>query len=419
MKKILFISMTLLISVSLHAQETQSKSSCKKLGYKFDKKKEACKEKKTSKRKRCEKSLGTWSEKGKCSGKLKSKAKRAYKVIMKAAKKEGYEDKLSHEEFKKMAKDLANYSKRKKVRLKKIKISFKDTGKRGGVTGKQLKRKVIKEYGSGYKLYHLEEDSDIKITEEVKEIQVVLESETIAFGVPASTFPPNDHNFSGEGKAAMYNLIYREGYSVFNVTIVESSASALANTSGKYKFSSSTKDSAKKNKLIGLATARGVSTVALMHELFDTSGMKLLVVNKDKNIASGPKSCYKSGYQSGDELPSEYADACVKALKGDKSAQKVLSKFYNQYQYVKVKVEYVKIPDEETIKIIEEYITEIPNAQGILAKFESGKKKKTRKFKKKKSHFKFKRKRVKKKRFKNFLKKIFGGKPKTLKCPKF
>jgi hypothetical protein len=400
------IRLTVILSFALMSFAfAESKSSCKKKGYKFDKKNSSCKSSKISKRKRCERKSGTWNEdNGKCEGvvKLKSKEKRALKLVKKAAKKSKHGKKLTGPELIELAKDLAKYAKKKKVRLKKIKISFDSTGKKNNTTAAQLKS------GSKAKLYHIDEGADEKsISKSITEIEV--ETETRDITVPTNFFPPNLHKYTAQGKQALINAIVGDddSWSVFNIRIVESSASKLANTGGDYKFSRGASNSKKIDKLKGLALARSNSTKEMLAGQFKD----LLIINDKKAIVSGPADVFGTGDSSGDEAPSDIKSAAKNLTK---SNRKKVSEFYNKFQYVKLKVEYMK--ETKVIKkILTDEIKEIPNAEGILAQFSKNKKyKKLRK----RSKFKLKFRRKKKtKRHKPKRKK--GKKYKPLLCPKW
>ncbi len=410
--KYLLMSATLLFSITGFAE---TKKECKKKGFEFDKKTQSCKQEKTKKREKCEKQAGTWKEEsGKCEGqiKLKGKEKKALKLVEEAAKNDQAGSQLSQPELIAMAKDLASYAKRNKVKLDKIKISFADTGTRDGIDGKDLKRKVIKEF-KGFKLYHIEEGT----TEKEKVIEgpdeVLVERAEADIEIPTNFFPPNYHQYTDEGRENLLNAIINgadDDFHVFNITIVESSASRLANTAGDFDFSPSDNNQQKQQKLLGLAMARSNSTEAMLKKEFPD----LLITNKKNAIISGPADCFGTGDTSGQPAPANVVSAC----KGQGS-KKTVSEHYNQFQYVKLHVEYMK---ETPIikKILETEIEEIENARGILAKFEHNKKYKSKitkrnSFKKffKKFKIKTSTKKYKPKRNKS------RGKYRTLDCPKF
>lgn len=401
-------SLIVLLSVFMMSTTfAETKKECKKKGYKYDKRKQSCSDEMTSKRKRCEKNAGTWSESsGKCSGKLKGKEKKAFKIVQKAAKKSRHGKKLSTAELVELAKDLASYAKKKKVRLKKIKIKFDTTGKKENTTGEQLEEVSSKQ---GVKLYHIDEGSRT-VNTPTEKIDINIETMEKDIEIPTNFFPPNEYNYTSEGKAGLLNAIIDEDESwhIFNVTIVESSASKLANTAGKYDFKSGDSDSVKQRKLKGLALARSSETAKmLMQELPD-----ITVIDKKNAIVSGPRDVFGTGDQSGEEPPSDIVSA---ARNLNSRNRKKITEFYNQYQYVKLKVEYMK-ETKEVVKVLEDNKEVIPNAEGILAKFSHNKK-----IKRKRTGRGFRLKFKKRRKTKRYRPKKRRGKTKykTLPCPKW
>jgi hypothetical protein len=412
-------SLIVLLSVFMMSTTfAEAKKECKKKGYKYDKRKQSCSDEMTSKRKRCEKNAGTWSESsGKCSGKLKGKEKRAFKIVQKAAKKSRHGKKLSTAELVELAKDLASYAKKKKVRLKKIKIKFDTTEKKENTTGEQLEEVSSKQ---GVKLYHIDEGSRT-VNTPTEKIDINIETMEKDIEIPTNFFPPNEYNYTSEGKAGLLNAIIDEDESwhIFNVTIVESSASKLANTAGKYDFKSGDSDSVKQRKLKGLALARSSETAKmLMQELPD-----ITVIDKKNAIVSGPRDVFGTGDQSGEEPPGDIASAAKNLNSRNRNLssrnRKKITEFYNQYQYVKLKVEYMK-ETKEVVKVLEDNKEVIPNAEGILAKFSQYKKIKKR-FKRIKISRGFKLKIKRRKRTKRYKPERRRGKTKykILPCPKW
>lgn len=401
-------SLIVLLSVFMMSTTfAETKKECKKKGYKYDKRKQSCSDKMTSKRKRCEKNAGTWSESsGKCSGKLKGKEKRAFKIVQKAAKKSIHGKKLSTAELVELAKDLASYAKKKKVRLKKIKIKFDTTGKKENTTGEQLEEVSSKQ---DVKLYHIDEGSRT-VNTTTEKIDINIETMEKDIEIPTNFFPPNEYNYTSEGKAGLLNAIIDEDESwhIFNVTIVESSASKLRNTEGIYSFNKNDPSTKKLKKLKGLALARSSETAKMLIQ--ELPGIR--VIDKKNAIVSGPRDVFGTGDQSGEAPPSDIVSA---ARNLNQRNRKKITEFYNQYQYVKLKVEYMK-ETKEVVKVLEDNVTVIPNAEGILAKFSHNKK-----IKRKRTGRGFRLKFKKRRKTKRYRPKKRRGKTKykPLACPKF
>lgn len=382
--KLFILILSVFMMSATYAEMT--KKECKEKGYKFDKKKKDCD---------YEKPL------------LKGKEKKAYKIVEAAAKRSRHGKKLTVPEKIELAKDLVSYSKRSKVKLNKVKVTFDTTGVSQNTTAEELKEISSRQ---GIKLYHVDEGSTTETGRTQLPDEIITETMTKEIDIPTSFFPPNEYEYTQEGREGLLHTIVNsveDDWHIFNVTIVESSASKLANTNGKYRFNRSDSLSVKREKLLGLAKERGEETAKILKQELEG----ILVENKNNAIISGPADVFETGDTSGEQPPASIVSASKNV--SNSSNRKEITEFYNQFQYVKVEVQYMR-ETKDIIPKFEEFSKEIPNAEGIVAQFKKSKKIKTKKYRKPRKKLKI---RLFKKKYKNKKrrKKNWG----SIKCPTF